>query len=695
MLKCSCKQTDSSSKPVTGEGKVLGLQDTAPAERLLKDHLNDKLKQKLFGSSNTKNMSNPIVERNACGKLLFNTIADIGDSADHSSASVLRSALEERKEDGPFVSALRILASTPEVIAFINFLFSKDSAPQWETSNGNESRPSTGAESSGATTITETSGLTSHAGTSISIAEDYSKATIWTKTTNKNSDMLPLRSRSQDIIQALDAATTVLLHIQHGEAGPGYITPYANGSMISNPVGQHHLAGYGPPFANHPAHGMVFGPPLGAPVNTYASPYAIPLATHSDSYASPYSNPLHQAPANYASPYVNAMVSTQPSGFVLNGGNNNQTNNHDGHETHGDNKEAQHSRPKVIGIKFKKVIDGAASQQTGNKEKGANKPSEEDGRRNSSRNHEKNKVYDEATGQGTSSEMEAAENAVDLDETDVDDTIIQERDSEDDQTSSSNSVTDDDSPPVNPDDRNVTPPAEDHKLFTGERLGNFTSVEDIDWLLTMSNGGKMPKPSKKRRTRSPSRDPSSQADTAVQSEVSKIINEIMHYKDWRGYPGATMKQLFYASAEGQRLAAELKRLTAIAKPVVNTIMPRVESQARLRFYQQLESRAIKEKRDREVREGVNRLYAPPLQIQQWVPPHPVGLPVSGFPIPPPVPSNGPMEVPFIRRGNVIAAPPGGRNIEEEKKAETYGYPPMPGSRPGDSPGQKRKMGGQR
>lgn len=152
-------------------------RDAARIERRLKDDLNDELKQKLFGTSVKTDTSTDFVERNACGTLLFNTLVDIGDSANLNSAAMLKSALEERKDDTPFFSALKILASSPQVMAFIKFFFSKEDPPQWEASNADESRPSTGLYTSGATTITETSGLTSRAGTSISDAEVLLKAT--------------------------------------------------------------------------------------------------------------------------------------------------------------------------------------------------------------------------------------------------------------------------------------------------------------------------------------------------------------------------------------------------------------------------------------------------------------------------------------------------------------------------------------
>lgn len=480
------------------------------------------------------------------------------------------------------------------------------------------------------------------------------------------------QKRSQEVTQALEAATTVLVQIQQGEAGTGYITPYANGSMIPNPIGQGlptTYGGYGPPYPGHPTYGMAYGPPVGAHLNNYASPYANPVATHLGSYASPYFNSVNQPPANYASPYANPVVPNQASGSGLVSSSDNQANKHDGLETYHDDKKARTPYQDTSGAVIEANIEcvEAVGQDKSNEKEDASKAS------------------DEANGEDLSNEKEKAKSVVDLEETAVDDAKKKDSSGDEDEASK-----DDDLMKAKTDNQNIAPPAENHKLFTGERLGDFTSMESIDWLLTMGNGGEIPTPSKKAKMSSPSGSSSSQADAKVQTEASRIISDIMLFKDWRGYPGGTMKQFFYASTEGQRLASELKRLMAIAKPVVNTIIPRAESQARLRFYQQLEGRAIREKRDREIQEGINRRYGAPVPMQQWVPP-PVGFPVTGFPVPPPLPSNGPIQDQFIRRGNVIAAPPGGRNKEEEKKAETYGYPPLPGSRPGCSQqSQKRK-----
>ena len=164
-----------STKNLTGLGKSLRPGDAAALKRRLKDNLTDKLKQELFGSPDTTGVSNDVIDRDACGTLLFNTLVDIGSPANHNSAAVLKSALEERKDTSPFLSAVKVLASSSEIMSFIKFLLSNPL--EWEALDADEARPSTTVGTPGATTITEISGITSHGGTSINDAGGSLEAT--------------------------------------------------------------------------------------------------------------------------------------------------------------------------------------------------------------------------------------------------------------------------------------------------------------------------------------------------------------------------------------------------------------------------------------------------------------------------------------------------------------------------------------
>lgn len=692
-----------STKTPIGLGKSLRSGDATSLKWWLKDKLNDRLKQELFRTPDTTDVSNNITERNACGTLLFNTLIGIGSVADHNSAAILKTALEERKDTSPFLSAIKVLASSSEIMSFINFILNNPS--QLEAFDADESRPSTTVGAPGATTISETSGITSHGGTSVA----HAGASLTATTRNKRVDPKELKKkkRSEEVIQALKAATATLVQIQQGEAGPDYISSYGSGSMSVNPIGPSQMTGYGIayglPHPEQPPYGMGYGSPVGLNLNncapqftnpmpihpnSYASPLVNPIPTNANSYASPYSD------QNYASPYANPVHLNLMNGSSLVRDGVNQAKKHDGHESNRGDKVAHGPHQDIIGVALKngKGTDGSGGQDIRTQDQNAHKVTRKDSDQHMDKGGQKmSKAGDEADSQAVSKENQ--ENAIDLGKINVGEANKQNGGSNIVQKGSDDDFTDDDLDKSKTNNHSVAPPSENHKLFTGERLGDFTTMENIDWLLTVGNGGKVPRPSKKIRMSSPDQSlssPASKADVEVQTEVNMIVNQIMAYNGWRGHPGGTMKQYFYASAKGQRLAADLRRFMAIAKPVVNTIIPQEEAKARLAFYRQLEIRAMREKRDRDVQANMNRYYGPPIQMQQWGPP-PVGFPVPTFPIPPQLPSNAPAQAPVIRRGNVIAARPGGRNVEEEEKAETYGYPPLPGSRPGGSQrGQKRK-----
>ena len=168
-----------STKNPIGLGKSLRSGDATALKWWLRDKLNDKLKQELFRTPDTTDVSSNVTERNACGTLLFNTLIGIGSVANHNSAAVLKTALEERKDTSPFLSAIKVLASSSEIMSLINFIL--NNPPQLEALDADESRPSTTVGAPGATTMSETSGITSHGGTSVTHAGGSLRATIRNK----------------------------------------------------------------------------------------------------------------------------------------------------------------------------------------------------------------------------------------------------------------------------------------------------------------------------------------------------------------------------------------------------------------------------------------------------------------------------------------------------------------------------------
>ena len=167
--------------------------------------------------------------------------------------------------------------------------------------------------------------------------------------------------------------------------------------------------------------------------------------------------------------------------------------------------------------------------------------------------------------------------------------------------------------------------------------------------------------------------PFDQDDKAIQAIVDRIINDVMAKNDhWRNLPPGSSQAAFYQSDDGQRLAAELKLCMTVAAPKINTILPKEQSYATSNFYAHLSSRAY-------IRNigGINpthtSAYGYPAQMNYNM----LGVPAAFQPAPPP-----PQPEPFVPRGNVMAPPPGGGNFEENRKVREFGYPPLPGSRPG-------------
>ena len=186
-----------SGNSIAESGELPSLNDAAPVERLLNDHLNDQLKERLFGYSNTTDVSANVIERNAYGILLFNTVFN-ADKSDLTSAALLNSALDERKDDAPFLSALKILASSSEVMPLILVWLNTANGhlyPPMNIARGlpvmnlpparrstrlparPPARPFTRVESSNASTITEPSGPPDHAGATVTDPEGLLETT--------------------------------------------------------------------------------------------------------------------------------------------------------------------------------------------------------------------------------------------------------------------------------------------------------------------------------------------------------------------------------------------------------------------------------------------------------------------------------------------------------------------------------------
>ena len=172
-----------------------------------------------------------------------------------------------------------------------------------------------------------------------------------------------------------------------------------------------------------------------------------------------------------------------------------------------------------------------------------------------------------------------------------------------------------------------------------------------------------------------------QDDKGIQAIVNRIITDIMVYKDnLRCLPPGTSQHAFYGSLDGQQLAAQLKRCLIVMAPKVNTIIPAAQSQATSTFYSHLSSRAYQRFGNRNNHPAQSHVYGYPAHTSSGT----FGVPPAFQPPPPP------QQQQFVPRGNVIAPPTWGVDPEEQKKVNAYGYPPLPGSRPGQTQTQKQK-----
>lgn len=176
-----------------------------------------------------------------------------------------------------------------------------------------------------------------------------------------------------------------------------------------------------------------------------------------------------------------------------------------------------------------------------------------------------------------------------------------------------------------------------------------------------------------------------QPDGDVGATLQRIINELMAERngsqngvqvDGRlGLPLGTSSTNLYGSSIAKDQAAQLKSLFAQAGVSINTIMPAEQSRATSQLYAHLSSRANTFPTSGG---GINpshaSAYGNTTQMTQRILTRP-GASLQAL-----------QTAPSASRGNVVGPPVRARNAEELRKIQEYGFPPLPGSRPG----QKRK-----
>ena len=180
--------------------------------------------------------------------------------------------------------------------------------------------------------------------------------------------------------------------------------------------------------------------------------------------------------------------------------------------------------------------------------------------------------------------------------------------------------------------------------------------------------------------------PTPQLDGDVGATLQRIINELMterqggqnslYVDDRHGLPINTPQTNLYGTATAKDQAATLKRLFAQAGVSINTIIPAAQSHATSQLYAHLSSRA---NRFPTSGGGINPSHAGAYGNTAQMTQRMLAKPGTSFQALQPAPS--------ASRGNVVGPPVRARNPEELRKIQDYGFPPLPGSRPG----QKRSL----
>lgn len=217
--------------------------------------------------------------------------------------------------------------------------------------------------------------------------------------------------------------------------------------------------------------------------------------------------------------------------------------------------------------------------------------------------------------------------------------------------------------------------------------GSILDNDDIDKFLKLAAGGSVSDEEDDAMSDAPddisppaAQMPASRLDGDVGATLQRIINELMterqggqnplYVNERRGLSITTSQTDLYGRATAKDQAAALKRLFAQAGVSINTIIPAAQSHATSQLYAHLSSRA---NRFPTSGGGINPSHASAYGNTAQMTQRMLARPGTSLQALQPAPSVGP--------------PVRARNPEELRKIQDYGFPPLPGSRPG----QKRKL----
>lgn len=226
-----------------------------------------------------------------------------------------------------------------------------------------------------------------------------------------------------------------------------------------------------------------------------------------------------------------------------------------------------------------------------------------------------------------------------------------------------------------------------------KQAGPSLDKSDIDDFLKLAAGGSMSDEEDDAMSDAPDdisppagQTPTPQLDGDVGATLQRIINELMTERqggqnplcvdDRLGLSINTSQTNLYGTTTAMDQAATLKRLFAQAGVSINTIIPAAQSHATSQLYAHLSSRA---NRFPTSGGGINPSHASAYGNTAQMTQRLLAKPGTSFQALQPAPT--------ASRGNVVGPPVRARNPEELRKIQDYGFPPLPGSRPG----QKRKL----
>lgn len=213
----------------------------------------------------------------------------------------------------------------------------------------------------------------------------------------------------------------------------------------------------------------------------------------------------------------------------------------------------------------------------------------------------------------------------------------------------------------------------------------------IDALLALANGGSLTEDDDDKTIADPDEingqplddEGKSRTDIDVAATFQRIVTELAERNsghcgnDRRGFPISKSIADSYGSQSIREKATTLLSLFSQAGLSINTIIPAAQSHATSQLYAHLSSRARSSTPSGGINPAHASAYGNTAQMNQRM------LLKPGFLGQPNYMQTQPLQtLTSTSKGNVRGAPPRLKDPEEQRKIMTYGFPPLPGSRPG-------------